>query len=537
MNSPARLAAAALLVIVLAGCQAETSESTDSSSAPPAASPPAGQPADVPPPLMPAMPLPENAVDNAVAALDGLVEDLMTKSGIPGMAVAVVHGSDTVYAKGFGVKNVDLPDTEDNRIDADTVFQLASLSKSISATVVAQQIGRNGLSWDTPIVSKLPWFALSDPVVTPMVTVGDMFSHRSGLPDHAGDKLEELGYDRRYILERLSDFPLDPFRISYAYTNFGLTAGAEAVAANAGKSWEDLTREALLAPLGMTSTSYQFSDWVARPDRAVGHIHVDGHYAPQYVRDPQPQSPAGGVSSSVNDMTRWLAFVLADGEHDGKQLVDPKALLPALTPQVVSDRAPEPAARSGTYGYGFNVGTTSGARMQLSHSGAFELGAGTNFLILPSADVAIVALTNATPSGVAETLTAEFADLVQFGKIREDWWGLYRKPFEQMQQPVGELVGKQPPPNAAPPQPLSSYVGVYRNDFWGPATVTERDGALELTLGPKGVYQLKPWDGDVFTFSFVSENAPPGTVSQATFDGDRLTLEYFDDEGYGEFFR
>ena len=52
------------------------------------------------------MPLPDNAVDNAVAKLDGLVDDLMKKSGIPGMAVAVVHGGKTVYAKGFGVKDV-----------------------------------------------------------------------------------------------------------------------------------------------------------------------------------------------------------------------------------------------------------------------------------------------------------------------------------------------------------------------------------------------------------------------------------------------
>src|SRR4029079_14625718 len=87
---------------------------------------------DVPPPWMPAMPLPENAVDNAVAKLDGLATDLMKTSGIPGMAVAVVHGGKTVYAKGFGVKDVQAaPDDNANKVDADTVFQLASLSKPL----------------------------------------------------------------------------------------------------------------------------------------------------------------------------------------------------------------------------------------------------------------------------------------------------------------------------------------------------------------------------------------------------------------------
>ena len=534
MNPPARVAALALLVALVAGCGADGAETVQ-----PAASttPPAAHSSEVPPPLVPAMPLPENAVANAVARLDDMVGDLMAKSGIPGMAVAVVHGGETVYAKGFGVKDVRRGDGPDNKINPDTVFQLASLSKPLGATVVAHQVGEGAISWDTPIVDKLPWFALSDPAVTKMVTVGDMYSHRSGLPDHAGDLLEDLGYDRRQVLDKLRDYPLDPYRISYAYTNFGLTAGAEAVAASAGKSWEDLSRDVLYEPLGMASTSSRFDEYLARPDRAVGHIHVDGKYTPDYVRNPQEEGPAGSVSSSVNDMSKWLTMMLADGEHDGKRLIDPEALLPALTPQSVSDRASEPAARSGFYGYGFNVGTTAGARQSLSHSGAFELGAGTNFVMLPSADVAIVALTNATPSGVPETLTAQFADLVQFGEVREDWWTAYHNAFVQMEQPKGSLVGQKPPADPAPPAPLASYVGEYANGFWGPARVTERDGGLQLALGSKLAVPLSHWDGNLFTFSFVTENAPPGTISKATFDGDKLTLEYYDEEHNGVFLR
>ncbi|KWX60250.1 serine hydrolase [Mycobacterium sp. NAZ190054] len=529
MKPPARVAALALTAVLLAGCGGDNAESATSAPPSPAS--------DVPPPLVPAMPLPDKAVGNAVSELDGIAEDLMSRSGIPGMAVAVVHGGKTVYAKGFGVKNVEDGDGPDNRVEPDTVFQLASLSKPLSATVVARLVGENQVAWDTPVVSRLPWFALSDPAVTQMVTVGDMFAHRSGLPDHAGDLLEDLGFDRRQVLERLRELPLDPFRTSYAYTNFGLTAGAEAVAAGAGKSWEDLAAETLLRPLGMTVTSYKFADYQRRSDRAVGHIRIDDRYEPRYVRDAQAQSPAGGASSSVNDMTRWMAMVLADGQHEGRPLIDPQALLPAITPQAVSSRGTEPAMRSGFYGYGFNVGTTSAARTELSHSGAFELGAATNVLFLPSADVGIVALTNATPAGIPEALTAQFADLVQFGEVREDWYALYGKAFADMDKPTGALVGRERPADAKPPAPLSSYAGVYRNDYWGPATVTARDGRLQLTLGPRGSFELTPWDGDVFTFPVSSENAPPGTVSAATFDAGRLTLEYFDDEGKGVFTR
>lgn len=520
VNTKWVLALAASLV-VLAGCS-ERSTLTLS---------------DEPPPLVPAMPLPENAVDNAIAELDGLAEELMSKSGVPGLAVAVVHGGKTVYTKGFGVKDSRAGSGEANRVQPDTVFQLASLSKPLSASVVAHQVGVGAVGWDTPIVDHLPWFALSDPTVTRMVTVADMFSHRSGLPDHAGDQLEDIGYDRRQVLDKLRQLPLAPFRISYAYTNFGLTAAADAVAGAAGRPWDALADEAVFGPLGMTSTSYRFADFESRTNRAVGHIRIDGGYRPDFVRDADPQAPAGGVSSSVEDVARWLAMVLGNGTHDGRQIVDAAALLPALTPQITSDRATQPDMRSGFYGYGFNVGTTSGARTQLGHSGAFVLGAGTNLLILPSADVAIVALTNATPSGVPEALTAQFADLVQFGKVREDWYGLYSKAVASLSEPVGSLAGTQPPVNPAPAGPPARYVGDYANPYWGTARVTDKDGALTLALGPKLTVPLEHRDGDVFTFSFITENAPPGTISKATFSGTKLVLEYYDEDGMGSFFR
>ncbi|MET7772846.1 serine hydrolase [Nocardia sp. NPDC005366] len=489
---------------------------------------------ELPPNQVVGLALPENAVEVAVGELDGLIDSLMSESGIPGMAVAVVHGGKTVYSKGFGVREAG----RDERVDADTVFQLASVSKSLAATVIAHQVGTGSVEWETPIVSKLPWFALGDPYVTADVTIGDMFSHRSGLPDHAGDRLEDMGFDRRQVLQRLRLEPLDPFRITYQYTNFGVTAAAEAVAQAAGTDWERLSNDTLYAPLGMTATSSRFDDFQARPNRAVGHMSVDGRWVARAVRDPDAQSPAGGVSSSVRDMTRWLAMLLGEGEFGGTKIAPKAALLPAITPQMISAPASAPDARAGFYGFGYNVSTTSAGRVTYSHSGAFSLGAATNFLVIPSADVAIVALTNAAPIGVPETLTAEFSDILQYGKVTQDWRRLYKNAFAGMSSPEGELAGKPSPANPAPARPLSSYVGSYANDYWGPAAITETGGALTLTIGPAGrTYPLRHWDADTFTFELLDENAPPGTISRASFAGDTLTLEYFDDDGLGVFRR
>ncbi|OBG61850.1 serine hydrolase [Mycobacterium sp. E735] len=522
-----RAAAAAVTVLLaMTGC----------GPAQPASSPPALS--DAPPNEVSGIAIPAGRIDDAVAKVDRLVGDLMKSTGVPGMAVAVVHGGKVLYAKGFGIKDASKGQGRDNRVDADTVFQLASVSKSVGSTVVAHEVSENVVAWDTPVVSKLPWFTLSDPYVTSHVTVADLYSHRSGLPDHAGDKLEDLGYDRRQTLERLKFLPLAPFRASYAYTNYGVTAAAEAVATAAGKSWEDLSDQELYRPLGMTSTSSRFADFLARPNRAVNHIKIDGRWEPRFQRDPDAQSPAGGVSSSVNDMARWLMMLLGNGTYNGQRITSAEALLPAISPQMVSTPAKTPGARTGFYGYGFNASVDSSGRTEYSHSGAFDLGAATNFVVLPSEDLAIVALTNGAPYGIPETLTAQFMDLVEYGQIREDWGALYNKAIGWLNNPEGSLVGKQPPANPAPARPLGQYAGVYANDYWGPAVVTERDGALQLTMGPKNrAVPLTHWDGDTFTFGLTDENAPPGTVSKAVFSGNTLNLEYYDSDKLGTFTR
>ncbi len=527
MTKRAALAAVVVVLLALVGC----------GSGQPVSSPPSAL-SDAPPNEVSGLDIPPARIHDAISKVDSLANELMHATGVPGMSVAIVHGGKTVYAKGFGVKDASKGTGQDNKVDADTVFQLASVSKSVGATVVAREVTDNVVTWDTPVVAKLPWFALSDPYVTGHVSVADMYSHRSGLPDHAGDKLEDLGYDRRQVLERLKDLPLAPFRSSYAYTNFGLTAAAEAVAAAAGKTWEDLSDEVLYRPLGMASTSSKYADYLARANHAVLHVKVGDKWEPRFQRDPDAQTPAGGVSSSINDMARWLTMVMGNGTYNGQQITSPEALLSAITPQVISMPASSPKARAGTYGRGFNATVTSSGRTEYSHSGGFSSGAATNFVVMPSEDIGIIALTNGAPYGIPEALTAQFMDLVQYGQIRENWVSLYSHALGWMNNPEGSLVGKQPPANPAPARSLTDYLGVYASDYWGPAIVTQNDGQLQLALGPKNqTFALSHWDGDTFAFSITDENAPPGTISKATFAGPTLNLEYYDTDKLGTFSR
>lgn len=473
-------------------------------------------------------------VDAAIADLPGSVEAAMDATGTPGIAVGVVYEGEVVYAEGFGVRDVDSGDP----VDPETVFPLASVSKSLAATVVARAIDEGIVTWETPVADHLEGFALSDPYAGAHATIADMFAHRSGLYEHAGDELEEIGYDRAAVLERLRFIPLEPFRAVYHYGNFDITAAGESVARAAGEEWADLSDSLLYQPLGMDSTSSRYADLETRENRALGHVERDGQWivSPQQ-RQPDAQSPAGGASSNVTDMTTWLRVVLADGVHDGEQFVSHEALLPAVSPQIPRGLPADLGSRADFYGYGFNVGTTAGGLVDVNHSGAFALGAGTVVKMLPAADLGLVVLSNASANGVAEAIASRFADIAQYGHERRDWLPLLRGLFEQQMAPRGELVGEEPPADAAPAADLASYAGTYANEYYGPATVSLEGDTLVLRLGPTGTWPLEHWTGDEFVFRPESENATPGTISRATFDGGTLVLEYFDEHGLGTFTR
>lgn len=460
--------------------------------------------ADPPPPEWSAVTIPSVQIERATARIDGLADELLRRTGVPGLAVAVVHHDRIVYRRGFGVRKVGRPE----RVDANTVFQLASVSKPLGATVVAAAAGRGWTHWDQPVAAALPWFQLADPYVTRNVTVGDLYAHRSGLPDHAGDSLEDLGYNRSEVLRRLRYLPLDPFRVTHTYTNFGLTAAAESVAAARGTTWSRLSEELIYRPLGMNSTSSDFADYISRTNKAVGHVREGGSWLHRDVRQADAQSPAGGASSSVADMAHWMRMVLALGAPGGQIVSARGPLLEALTPHIHSSEPSSAAARSSFYGYGIGISDDGAGRVRLSHSGGFLLGAATSFTLLPSEQLGIITLTNGMPIGVPEALNASFLDLVETGHVQRDWLSALTPIFAHMRANPSTLAGRRRPPKADPARPLAEYAGRYANAYYGAATVSPAGCHLILALGPKPMrFRLSHWSGDQFAYEPVGENA------------------------------
>ncbi|MER7761082.1 serine hydrolase [Streptomyces sp. NPDC097619] len=486
-------------------------------------------------PVLPAPPGPQldrAKVDRALDRLDSYVDTVMKSTGVPGISVAVVYRDEVVYQKGFGVREVG----KSAAVDPDTVFQLASVSKPLASTVVAGVAGeKGGPGWDTPVAEELPGFTLKDPWVGSHVTVADLFSHRSGLPDHAGDLLEDLGFDQQYILDHLKEEPLAPFRDSYAYTNFGLTAAAEAVARGRGTSWQALSQEVLFGPAGMEDTSTEYAAFAAATDRAVGHVKgADGAWRPGPVRDADAQAPAGGTSSTARDMARWLRLQLAGGTLDGRRIVPEQQLLDTHRPQITSQPARNLTGRTGFYGLGWNVSYDDQARLRLSHTGAFDLGANSNVTMLPLEQLGIVVLSNGTPVGQADAIALDFFDTAQYGKPRTDWLPVTAALYAQAEDEHPDARFDRPPASPAPAGPDTDYTGTYRSAFYGPLTVRSGPEGLTLFLGPEPMrFPLRHFDGNTFSMETRGENAVGRTAVE--FGDGTVRIEYLDETGLGTF--
>lgn len=480
-------------------------------------------------------------LDAITPKLEAYIGDVMDKTGVPGIAVVIVHEDKPVLMKGYGVREVGRPDA----ITPDTVFQIASMSKPITSTILARMVGEGTIEWDSRVCELDPGFQLMQPWVTNQLTLRDLLCHRSGLADHAGDLLEDMGYGREEILYRLRFAnPGSSFRSHYAYTNFGYTEAAVAAAKRAGMVWEDLAVKLLFEPLGMSSTSSSFADFEKASNRALIHA-PDGEkkWAPKFVRQPDAQAPAGGVSSTIVDLAKWMRLQLGNGKFEGKQLIAAGPLLETHFPQMIIGTNPE-TYRGSFYGLGWNVIYDDHGRVIWNHSGAFFLGVRTQVSLYPAGNLGITVLCNAGPNGVPEAISQTFYDLLFYGKSTRDWLTITNQFFDkEVEAELGKLADySKIPENAAPSLPLDSYVGSYENAFYGGVEICLKEEKLVLSLGPrKTPFFLRHHFRDVFVYLPAGENAagPSGVTFLIGPDqkATEVVIENLNADGQGTFVR
>ena len=414
-------------------------------------------------------------------ALAERVEAGMAKYVVPGVAVGVLD-ADGARTWGFGVTNVDHP----LPVNADTVFEIASITKTMTATVAARLAAEGTLDLDAPVRRYVPDFRVADPTVSATVTVRDLFTHTAGWfgeylePTGRGEDAIAKGVTAMAALEQVA--PVGVF----SYNNVSLTLAGRIIELVSGRSYREAVRELLFAPLGMTRSAFAAED-VLYERLAAGHTVRDG--APTRVRARLSLStngdPVGGVRSTVSDLLRYARFHLGDGTApDGTRLLPAAALAAMREPRVAMGPV-------GHVGLAWFLEDRNGTRL-VAHGGA-TVAHMSQLLLVPERGVALVVLTNGA-NGVR--LCAELQEW-----LLTSWLGL----------------GPRARPARLERQPdLAPYVGRY----WAPLSDVELaalDGALVLRLAWKGSVAERPtpppvrleFTGPDIVISTAASDVPP----------------------------
>lgn len=428
------------------------------------------------------------------AELDAYIEKARVDFNVPGIGLTVVQDGKVLVAKGYGFRRHGSPE----RVDAHTMFDIASISKSFTATAMATLVDEGKMRWDDPVRRHLPSFELRDPYRTQHATIRDLLAHRLNL--ERGDQLFVFGnYTAAQIVERMRYLDeLGGFRAGMAYHNLSYGAAGEAAAAAAGMPLAELLRTRLIEPLGMRESTVGIHHDVGVTNYSDGHSISDGTLKPIRARKALNILGANAVNTTPHDAAKWMLFHLGDGTWEGKRIVSQAAMREMHEPQVVIATTPEMRAARGVhyfaaYGLGWNIMDYRGHRM-IWHSGGAD-GMPTYMAILPEKKIGVCVMVNTWHAPLLHgALAARVLDTLLGLPLRdtaaETLEGQRRNEARAAEQRA-ELE-KSRVRDTKPS--LASYDGTYVDELYGEMVVKE--GTLQFAGGETG--DLTHWHHDTF---------------------------------------
>jgi CubicO group peptidase (beta-lactamase class C family) len=289
------------------------------------------------------MPAPHDAVAELAPRFESAVARFVKEQRLPGAAAGVVVGDRLVWSGGHGFADV----TGRRPPDARTLYRIASITKTFTATAVLQLRDEGGLDLDDPVVAHLPELKAAASPFGPIesVTIRRLLSHESGL---VGDPPDTDWTQRRYEgdaarnLARASEIgTMVPPNTQQKYSNLGYQLLGEVVARVSGRPYPDQVRTSVLDPLGLASTSFEPLTEELAGRRAVGY---DARWMSDELEEARPIPPVfaeGGLWSCVDDLARWIAAQQREdgGDRGGDQVLAGRTLREMHTPRYLGDEA------------------------------------------------------------------------------------------------------------------------------------------------------------------------------------------------------
>jgi CubicO group peptidase (beta-lactamase class C family) len=440
-----------------------------------------------------------------VAAVDAVVARTLKAFDVPGIAVAVVKDGQVVMAKGYGVSSLKTKAP----MDANTLFGIASNTKAFTTAALGLLVEEGKLRWDDKVTDYIPEFKMYDPYVTAEFTVRDLLTHRSGLGLGAGDLMQfpdSADFTVTDVIHSLRYFkPVSSFRSQFDYDNSLYIVAGEVVARVSGQPWATFVETRLMRPLGMSRSATLFARLPDPTNVIDAHSSVDGKV--QVIRRDLNTmlGPAGGIYSSVADLSKW-AMMLLGGPGAPAPLLKPATLYELWTPQTILPVSPGPSPYNthfAAYGLGWFLRDVRGYK-EVSHTGG-EVGMVTEVKLLPELHLGIIVLTNqesgAAFTAVSNTIEDHYLGVTGLDRVQQmaDRMKARTGSADKTTAAVWQQVAATQ--KAAPKRPsYGAYVGRYHDAWLGDVAIYQQGNELWMKAkrAPRLVGQLLPYRGTTY---------------------------------------
>ncbi len=463
--------------------------------------------------------------------IDSVAAKVLSTFDVPGIAVAVVKDGKVLYEKGYGVRslNTKLP------VNEHTLFGIASNSKAFTAAALGMLMDEGTLKWDDKVRDYIPEFKMYSPYVTEEFTIRDMLTHRSGLGLGAGDlmfwpdsnsfTIQDIIYNLRYLK------PVSGFRTQYDYDNLMYILAGEIIKRVSGSSWEDFIEKRMMLPLGMTESFASLSRVENTENLIDPHAPVDGKV--QVIRRDWSEvaNSAGGINSSVHDMTKWIIMQMNEGRYGpdlSKRLFSEDVHDEMWSPQTIIKNKFSPFYKThfASYGLGWRISDVAGYK-EVRHTGGLA-GIVTQVTLVPEINLGIIVFTN-QQSGAAFSAMTNFIKDAYVWNEKRDWVGIYKtrvdSSFANAKKITNDIWKEIENNKTAAPAGLKfeNYYGRYTDPWFGDVAISKKNG--KLWFDSKRSYlltgEMVHYKGNTFIVKWVNRS----------FDADAFVSFTLDDDG------
>lgn len=486
--------------------------------------------------------------NNKIERIELSIKRAMAAFQVPGIAVAIIKDNEVVLSKGFGV----LKHGSSEKVNADTLFGIASNTKAMTAALLAGLVDEGKLTWQTKVIDIIPEFQLPNAYVTREFTIIDLLSHNSGLGLGAGDLMiwPETTLTNQDIIKGLKHLPqVSSFRSEFAYDNLMYVIAGEIITKLTGQPWQEVIQSRIFEPLGMSNTRAKFS-LIAKNNKNVARAHVPLNGELQVVGGNflEKFSSAGSVASSVNDMSLWLKAQLNNGQYgvDGDKMLrlfskeQSQAMWQARTLLPVSEQATEQdKTHFYAYALGWFVKDYHGVKV-VRHTGGI-LGMVSKVVMVPEENLAMVILTNQQSgfafNALSQQILTEFLELPEKDWV-EHYAGLEKEKNINKHEEL-EKVAANIKQHSSPSLPLANYAQSYVDNWYGEVSISLLNNDLKMQFantpalhGTLVHYQhntfIVRWDDRTLEAdAYVNFNLnPDGTINYVTMKAVSMATDF-----------